>query len=549
MAEELPAARSSAIPKATTRAWPERFAPLLLASIILVGFGIRLTGLKWGQAYSYFGQGDAVEAYQVALNYGHGEPRAQYLGQPNYNYHSKLPGPLWTILCFESCRFWGSVEGIVVTVILLNTAAIWLIYVLSKLTIGPRWGLLTALFAATLPWVVYYSNAVYNPDVMAFLAALLFLALWKTTQAERTRMIFCVPILLVSLPQFHMSGLLLIPAVILILILNPRPLNWTWLGFGFAAALAIYAPYIRGEMAHGWQNTRMMFTSQGSGRGYSFESLKAISAPLSFLVNWGPRWVRSAAEYREFGRACFGSFGVLLGVNIISMALAGLIILGAFLEIRESMTGFWREPRAVFSRSPGVSLLTILLLGPLLVATLAGQPFHTRYCVAFLPSLLPLCTLGVGRWLQQSGRLATFTKALLVLTCGANLWLMPAFYFHQGRQIEQSAVFMPSFQELEMVYQNLKASVGTNAVLVQVDDSTYLKALKPNEKQARDASLIRPYVKARELDSFHGVMPWGAEVFELRRADSSYSDSKAIAYHAHGIQLVRKAVAASSAQN
>src|SRR5207253_8444323 len=101
----------------------ERFAPLFLALILVIGFGLRLSALKWGQAYSYFGQGDSVEAFQVAVNYGHGEPRAQYLGQPNYNLHSKLPGPLWTIFCFVTYRFWGSVEGIAFTIALLNSAA------------------------------------------------------------------------------------------------------------------------------------------------------------------------------------------------------------------------------------------------------------------------------------------------------------------------------------------------------------------------------------------------------------------------------------------
>src|SRR5437660_292573 len=189
--------------------------------------------------------------------------------------------------------------------------------------LGAGYALPAALLAATLPWVVYYSNGLYNPDVMSFPGALLFLALWRVMRTGQTRAVFWVPVLLLALPQFHMSGLLLIPAVIIILGLSPRPLNWVWLSLGVVAGLCLYLPYLRGDLAHGWQNTRMMFTSQGSGRGYSFESLKAISAPLSFLVSWGPRWTRTAAEYRELGRACFGSFGIMLFFNLISMALAG----------------------------------------------------------------------------------------------------------------------------------------------------------------------------------------------------------------------------------
>ena len=98
----------------------ERHATALMILIIALGFGLRLTALVWGQAYSYFGQGDGIEAYGTAVNYGQGEARAQYIGQPNYNAKSKLPGPFWTILCFVSLRFWGGVQGIVLTIILLN---------------------------------------------------------------------------------------------------------------------------------------------------------------------------------------------------------------------------------------------------------------------------------------------------------------------------------------------------------------------------------------------------------------------------------------------
>jgi hypothetical protein len=172
----------------------QRFALVWLCLIILLGFGIRLSGLKWGQAYSYFGQGDAVEAYQVAVNYGHGEEKALYLGQPNYNAKSKLPGPMWTLFCFASYRFWGSIEGVIFTIILLNTAVIYLNYLLARRTIGPEAGLWSALFTALSPWVVYYSNGLYNPDVMAFLGAVLFLALWNAVQSERTAWIFWAPI-------------------------------------------------------------------------------------------------------------------------------------------------------------------------------------------------------------------------------------------------------------------------------------------------------------------------------------------------------------------
>ena len=54
---------------------------LWLWLIILLGLAIRLTGLEWGQGYSYFGSGDSLEAYSFAVDYALGEPRALYITQ------------------------------------------------------------------------------------------------------------------------------------------------------------------------------------------------------------------------------------------------------------------------------------------------------------------------------------------------------------------------------------------------------------------------------------------------------------------------------------
>src|SRR5438093_1019727 len=47
----------------------------LIALIILLGFGIRVTGLWWAQGYCSIGPSDALEAYSVAVDYGRGEPK------------------------------------------------------------------------------------------------------------------------------------------------------------------------------------------------------------------------------------------------------------------------------------------------------------------------------------------------------------------------------------------------------------------------------------------------------------------------------------------
>ena len=235
-------------------------------------------------------------------------------------------------------------------IMLLNTAVIYLTYLLARRTIGAAGALWAALFTATLPWVVYYSVGVYNPEVMSFLSALLFLALWQVTRVDRSASIFWLPLLLLATPQFHMSGLALIPAVLLVLWLSGARLSVSWLLGGLVAGLALYLPYVRGEVMHGWQNTRGMFGGAAASR---WNSLKALAAPLSFLVNWAPEWTHGRADYQKLGQACFGSFGLFLGINLLSVVVAVFLVLGASSELRRAMHGFWAAPRAGFRSGAG----------------------------------------------------------------------------------------------------------------------------------------------------------------------------------------------------
>jgi hypothetical protein len=565
---------------------------LWISLILLLALALRLTGLWWGQGYFYFGQGDGLAAYSVAVDYAKGDPRSQYIGQPNYNAHSKLPGPLWTLFCFLGLKLGHTITGVIVATILLNVAAVYLTFLLANRTLGPPASLWAVLFAATMPSPVFYSVGVYNPEVMPFLGVWLYLVLWQVVRQEHSRHAFWLGLLLLMMPQFHMSGLALWPTVAIVLALSPVRLSVPWLLGGLLAGVLLYVPYLRGELAHGWQNTRGMLSG---GSGFSWEGFKALTTPFNLLINWVPQWTRSSSfeEYRALGRACFGWFGLCLAVNALSVVLAAFLAVGAFQQIRSAVAGFWRAPRAAFARDPGILFLAIILVVPLLSGIVVGQPFHARYALVFLPPLLALAGAGAARWVGSddtsglvhqnpksegrnpketrsskaeirtcesalrssafgfgnagsfsnralkrarfSGRVFVITAA--ITTC-ANVWFMPAYYWNQGVQIAQGAVFVPSFRQLETVYRNLKEKAGPNR-LVRVDDAAYLSSLSRKQEVQRDAALIRLYVAIREKE-LASMSDGSAEpvVYKLCQADAVSSEDKAVAYRAHGIALI-----------
>lgn len=440
------------------------------------------------------------------------------------------------MFCAAGLRLWGSIDGVVWAIILLNTAAIYLTYLLAARTVGFPAALWAALLMATSPAAIEFSVVVFNPVVMSFLGACLFLALWQVVQQDRSRAAFWLIFLPLMMLQFHMSGLMLIPAIILVLWLKPVRLNIPWLVGGIVAGLALYLPYAFGEMAHGWENTRGMIF--GGHHGYSMEVFKIFSAPLGFLVNcWDPRWTFQPDEYQEIGRACFGSFSVLVAFNAVSIVLAVFLVAGAFGEISAALHGFWRSPRTTFVRSPGMCFLTIIFVVPLMADLMDGKRFHGRYCIALLAPLFSLAAVAAVRWLSRQRIRQIFLPLLLATLC-ANVWLVLTLFRYQERCIEQGSLFLPSFHNLETVYQTLKAHTGKNH-LIQVEDDRYIRTVAPKEWPSSYPDQICAYVAIRERES--GLLSAGqppVSVYKIVLADQVQLDNPAVVYREHGIALV-----------
>jgi 4-amino-4-deoxy-L-arabinose transferase-like glycosyltransferase len=419
----------------------------------------------------------------------------------------------------------------------LNTAAIYLTYLLAARTVGFPAALWAALLMATSPAAIEYSFIVFNPSGMSFLGACLFLALWQVAQQDRSRAAFWLLFLPLMLLQFHMSGLMLIPAIILVLWLKPTRLNVPWLIGGIIAGLALYLPYVFGEMAHHWENTRAMMS--GGHHGYSRAAFKIFSAPLGFLINyWDPRWPFGRDEYQEIGRIGFGSFNLLLAFNAVSVILAVSLAAGVLWEVRVALRGFWRSPRAAFARSPGLFFLTIIFAVPLMTYLAGGKRFHVRYCIVLLAPLFSLAAVAAVRWLSRQRIRRIFLPLLLATIC-ANVWLVLTIYRYQGKCIEQGTLFLPSFHNLETVYQTLKTHAGKNRP-IQVEDDEYMWATAPKPGPGNYyPDQICQYVAIREREN--GLLSAGqppVAIYKIVLADQVKLDNPAVAYREHGIALV-----------
>ena len=504
---------------------------LLLLAIIALGFALRLFSLYAGQGYREFAIGDELEAYKVVLELLAGVDYAWYIGQPNFA-GGHAPGPLWTLFWLLAFKLGGfTFDGAMFVMLTLNSFVIYLVYRLANIFIGRDYALLAALLYATGPWPVYYSTGLWNPVPMAFFGAILFMALWDVVQRDNSRSIFLVCLVAAVTPQFHMISLFYYPAILLILYLTPKKLNRKWFVYGIIAGIAVYLPYLIGEMNNDWENTRAIF---GDDVPRSYGVVKIISTPIGVISNQIGRWTDYGfSGYREFGNAYFGSYIVLLSINVISLIISA-IILGKFLHtLHRALRGSWSSPKAAFAKHPGVLFFGILLILPSLLFLLTGHNYGSRYSIFAFPLLfiLPPAFLKA----IDTHKLINFFRTTISLMVVVNIYLIIAFNHHQGDLIDNGDVFVPSFRKLEAARQVIRDHTDP-ALYIELEPEDYIK--DQPEYMLLGGLFLSDYLSITESFVNHEAPPTGSVTYYIEKASDPKTPDETVIYQSNGLAVV-----------
>lgn len=506
---------------------------LLLLLIITLGFLLRLYSLYAGQGYREFAVGDELEAYKVALELLAGVDYAWYIGQPNFS-GGHAPGPLWTLFWLLTYKLGGlSFDGAMFVMLLLNSFVIYLVYRLANIFVGRDYALLTALLYATGPWPVYYSTGLWNPVPMAFFGAILFLALWDVTQRDNARSIFLVSLVAAITPQFHMISVFYYPAILLILYLSPAKLNMKWLSYGVIAGGFVYLPYFIGEMNNDWENTRAILSeSLPMSPGVA----KVVSTPIAVISNQIGRWTDYGfSGYREYGDDYFGTYIVLLAINVFSL-LISLIIIGSFLRILfRCLKGNWLTPGTAFAKHQAVLFFGILLILPSLLFLLTGHNYGSRYSIIAFPLLfiLPAAFL---KYLDTKKYIVFFRSAISLMLV-FNIYLIISFNHHQGELIENGNVFVPSFRKMEHARREISQHTEPG-LLIQLDPTEYIK--DQPEHMLHGGLFLSDYISLTESFISHSEQPVGSVTYYIRQAAQPKAAEETVIYLSNGLAIVER---------
>jgi len=504
---------------------------LILFVIVALGFALRLHGLIVGEGFREFSIKDEVTAYEFTLAFLAGEHYTWYLGQPAF-LDGLAPGPMWTLFLVMLYKLGGSTpDGAMFWMLTVNTLVIYLVYRFSRNLLGRNYALLTALLYSTGAWPMFYSTILWNPIPMALIGVLLFISLWQTTQHEQSRSIFWVCLIAAIIPQFHMIGLFYYPAILLILYLSPVTLNRKWFVFGVIAGIAVYIPYLVGDMLNNWQNTKAMFAGGVPG---SFGVGKILITPAGVLSNQIARWTGYGFEsYREFGDKYFGSYLLLVTVNLISIIVCLIFFVSILSKGFSAMRGNWLMPGKVYADHPVLMFIVIFLVVPPVLFLLTLHNYGSRYTVMIFPLLFMLPALFLST--LKNGRVRCVISLILAFMVIFNGYLYLVFNMHISNRIQNAAYYAPSFRKMESTYQTIRESIGTD-VYIEIIADRYVTGT--SEEMYTGGIALTNYVRIAEKYLSHEVRPEGAVRLQLMQEDDPLAENSAIVYRGNGMVVI-----------
>jgi hypothetical protein len=236
------------------------------------------------------------------------------------------------------------------------------------------------------------------------------------------------------------------------------------------------------------------------------------------------------------GDTYFGSRWIMIAFLALETALVILFVIGFVKELRDALRGKWRSPMAAFRQAPALVFITVLLVIPILSFMLTRESYATRHGLIQLSVLLLLPSLFIVRRLPGV-KWAGLLRGCIVLMVLFHCFLMVSFSLYRNRQIREGDQFIPTFPNLEAVYQALRNHAGPND-RIQVEVGRFMKET-PESAPGYSALILKPYVEARERE-IHGLNSPDVltRSYELRTLDSLPRDRSLVAYQGHGIMLM-----------
>ncbi len=227
----------------------ERHANLIAVVIVVVAFALR----AWNPGSIYFNIHAERDCWRtLMLLEGESFP---WTGS-ELTQGGRTMGPALYWLQIPPLLISLDPRGLLLWLALLHAGAVWLTYRIGREHFSPATGLAAAGLFATFPLAVLALRYVWNPS---FIFPLSTLFQWAALGVFFKQRWPRLPVAIAAwciLFQVHLSAALLLLIFVLALLVYRHRIPRRWVAASVLAAALVFAPYIVGELATGFRNTR-----------------------------------------------------------------------------------------------------------------------------------------------------------------------------------------------------------------------------------------------------------------------------------------------------
>jgi hypothetical protein len=378
--------------------------------------------------------GDEALFYEQATRAAWGE-WFPWIGPVVTNGPLRHPGGTFYLLMALPLTLTRSPLGPMALVALLNVLAYGLLYRVFARRLGAGAGLLFLGLLLFSPWSFFYSDRIWNSNLVLPLSALFLWAGYHVLDTPRSPRLFWAVFALVVFPQFHLSVLLPAAVGLLLLIIYRPALRWRSGLYGLIAGLIFYAPYLVAEVRSGFANTRLLFSGTSGGGEGPREALRALvgfvslpSTEASYFVARGFWFPHDVFAYYKGGPGLSELFTFLGGGAVGALLIAGTLLSLAVVAagLIAVLIRVCTKPRMLLDEPLTVAFLLALLTIPA-VFLLSGKPYFPHYVYPLYP-LAFVAPLAALRPLLARPSTARVSVALVALVALSGIAISARYY-------------------------------------------------------------------------------------------------------------------------
>jgi hypothetical protein len=182
----------------------------------------------------------------------------------------------------------GDPVAVTLFIALLGIGAVALTWWLGRALGGPVAGLVAGMLLAVSPAAIEESTFIWNPNPIAFFAALALAAAWQGHASGRARW-WAVAIGSAGVvTQLHVLGMVFLVAMLGVAVLELRRQRSAGLGLlgGLAIVVVLFAPLAAHELQTGFAETRGMLLYLAGSGGTTTDPVGALAFTMVRVVGW-----------------------------------------------------------------------------------------------------------------------------------------------------------------------------------------------------------------------------------------------------------------------